>query len=105
MRRCLWGDLATACPVPRRCLRFFISSTFTDTQLERDALITVYPPLRELARRAGVSFYQPSEMRWGIRAEATARHETAAICMREIQRCQRDSSGLNYLLLLGEKYG
>lgn len=44
-------------------------------------------------------------MRWGIQASASDAHETSEICMSEISRCQKDSAGINYVLILGNKYG
>ena len=47
--------------------------------------------------------FEPSEMRWGIRNFAGDRHETSAICMAELRRCQEKSLGVNYVLILGNK--
>eukprot|EP00808_Paulinella_micropora_P006915 g38548.t1 len=89
-----------------RMIRPFISSTFTDTVEERNALIRdVYPFIAKYANRVGVQFIQPSEMRWGIRGFAAANHLTSSICMEEIARCQSQSRSLNYVLILGNKYG
>ena len=49
--------------------------------------------------------FHSSEMRWGIRSDASAAHETSDICMEEINRCQRESAGINFILILGNKYG
>lgn len=52
----IFGDILAKAPQFGRKLMAFLSSTFTDTQLERDLLITdVYPYLRELALLAGLS--------------------------------------------------
>ncbi|EGD81115.1 hypothetical protein PTSG_11152 [Salpingoeca rosetta] len=80
-------------------IRLFLSSTFTDTEVERNALIEdVYPYLKSLGQRLRVQVYQSSEMRWGIRSEASAAHETS-------ERCQQESSGLIYVLILANKCG
>jgi hypothetical protein len=60
--------------------------------------------LRSLCASLGLEFI-PSEMRWGIREEASNNHETSDICMAELGRCQQESLGVNYVLILGEKYG
>eukprot|EP00049_Salpingoeca_infusionum_P027758 m.34089 g.34089 ORF g.34089 m.34089 type:complete len:1644 (+) comp9734_c0_seq1:164-5095(+) len=87
-------------------VRLFLSSTFTDTELERNLLIDdVYPFLQKLGACVHVEVFPSSEMRWGIRSEASSSHQTSAICMEEIQRCQRESSGISYVLILGNKYG
>eukprot|EP00043_Microstomoeca_roanoka_P007886 m.76209 g.76209 ORF g.76209 m.76209 type:complete len:1687 (-) comp14015_c0_seq1:148-5208(-) len=86
--------------------RIFLSSTFTDTENERNIVIEdVYPYLKRFGQRVGVQVYQSSEMRWGIRSDASASHQTSEICMKEIRRCQDESSGINYVLILGDKYG
>ncbi|RHY39734.1 hypothetical protein DYB34_004388 [Aphanomyces astaci] len=83
----------------------FVSSTFTDTTSERNLLIAdVYPYLKRYAALLGLEF-SASEMRWGIRDEASNSHQTSAICMAELARCQTSSLGLNYVLILGNKYG
>ena len=45
------------------------------------------------------------EMRWGIRAEASAAHKTSEICMSELERCQRESQGFSYVFIGAQKYG
>ena len=45
-----------------------------------------------------------SEMRWGIRKEASDSHQTSDICMQEMERCQVDTAGgINYMLMCCEK--
>jgi hypothetical protein len=46
-----------------------------------------------------------AEMRWGIRKEAGDQHLTAEICMRELERCLRESLGLAYVFIATRKYG
>lgn len=94
-------SIAVSMPV----FRPFISSTFTDTALERDLMILLlYPFLGEYARLSKVSFFQPSEMRWGIGKSLEVKHLTSATCIAELYRCQQ-SQGLSYLLIVGDKYG
>jgi hypothetical protein len=84
---------------------FFLSSTFTDTEWERNLLISdVLPYLTELARKYGLEL-RLAEMRWGIREEASSEHQTSEICMNELERCQRESLGLFYVFLACQKYG
>ena len=58
--------------------------------------------LRDKALESGL-YFEPSEMRWGIRKFAGDRHETSDICMAELRRCQEKSLGVNYVLILGNK--
>eukprot|EP00056_Hartaetosiga_gracilis_P013517 m.224851 g.224851 ORF g.224851 m.224851 type:complete len:1709 (-) comp13855_c2_seq6:592-5718(-) len=92
--------------VKRPTIRLFLSSTFTDTEIERNVLIEdVHPFLRLVGQKLGVQVHQSSEMRWGIRSEASSSHQTSEICMKEIDRCKDDSSGVAYVLILGNKFG
>ena len=89
----------------KRVVRFFMSSTFTDTKWERDVFFAACVPLlRELCESRGLEF-QMSEMRWGINDTLSATHQTSETCMRELARCQRDSVAVNFVGLLGNKYG
>jgi hypothetical protein len=45
------------------------------------------------------------EMRWGIRSGPSAAHLTSEICMRELERCLRESVGLSYVFIGAQKYG
>ena len=44
-------------------------------------------------------------MRWGVRDENTLDHQTWVACKRELQRCYKESAGLFFLSLQGDKYG
>ena len=66
----------------------FISSTFTDTKVERDLFIDdVYPYLRQYYRKVGY-FFNVVDLRWGVREGATDEHETTDICSNELIRCR-----------------
>jgi hypothetical protein len=89
----------------KRIVSFLLSSTFTDTERERNFLISdVVPYLQEYARQVGFEF-RLVEMRWGIRKEASSAHQTSEICMAELERCQRESQGFSYVFLGCQKYG
>ncbi|EDO37261.1 predicted protein, partial [Nematostella vectensis] len=88
-----------------KIIRIFMSSTFTDTEEERNALMEkVYPKLKEFCKQKGYEF-QVVDMRWGVRDVATDLHETTDLCIREIRACQKISAGPNFITLLSEKYG
>lgn len=66
----------------------FVSSTFTDTRLERDLLMEdVYPYIRDYCREIGLTF-NVVDFRWGIRNTACNQHLSAEICLKEVQRCK-----------------
>jgi len=83
-------------------LLIFVSSTFTDTHIERDILMTdILPDLRKAAfGQVDVTFV---DMRWGIRDEGTLKHRTWIECSRELERCRQQSDGLFFISLQGNK--
>lgn len=58
---------------------------------------TVYPNLRAFCRDQGYEF-QVVDMRWGIRDEATNDHMTLQLCMKELEACQKLSTGPNFVV-------
>jgi len=89
----------------KRIVSLMLSSTYTDTEMERNLLVDdVVPFLQEYARKHGFEF-RLVEMRWGIRADASSRHETIEICVSELKRCMRESQGYYYVWLATQKYG
>ena len=76
LRGCLDQQVQALVLEPKkRCVTCFLSSTFTDTQYERDLLLDdVVPYLQEYARHCGFEF-RLVEMRWGIRHEASRAHK------------------------------
>ena len=66
----------------KRIVSCLLSSTFTDTESERNLLIAdVVPYLHEYARQRGFEF-RLVEMRWGIREEASRAHQRVRVCVR-----------------------
>ena len=105
LRTALGGDPTVSLRFYPRALKFFVSSTFTDTAAERNALIrTVYPKVRAQARARRIAF-EAAEMRWGIREEAGDDNLTEAFCLRKLEECRRESGGLFFLSLWADKYG
>ncbi|CAB3397348.1 unnamed protein product [Caenorhabditis bovis] len=94
-------------PKPQsKLVRVFTSSTFTDTTVERNALMEeVYPKLKEYCRETHGLDFQVVDMRWGVRDEATDDHMTTKLCINEIANCQRLSVGANFVVFLCQKYG
>ncbi len=88
-----------------RTFRIFVSSTFSDLKAERNALqARVFPCLREVAAAHGCRF-QVIDLRWGVSEEASLDQQTMAICLGEIERCQKVSPRPNFVVLLGDRYG
>ncbi|XP_077862132.1 NACHT domain- and WD repeat-containing protein 1-like [Saccoglossus kowalevskii] len=93
-------------PLRSRVVRIFTSSTFTDTSVERNALMQdVYPKLKDYCKSKYGLQFQVVDMRWGVRDEATDDHMTSQLCMDEIVGCQKVSVGPNFVTFLCQKYG
>ena len=89
----------------RPIIRLFVSSTFSDLKLERDALQQrVFPNLEQFCLKAGFQF-QAIDLRWGVSTEAGLDHRTMRICFEELRRSQEVSPEPNFLILLGNRYG
>lgn len=90
------GDGATA---ELREIRVFISSTFSDMQAERDALIRTFNMLAKEAAKRGVTL-SVVDLRWGVTPEESAHGEVLDICLKEIEKSKPFFIGL-----LGDNYG
>ena len=99
------GDYCTLPVEKSKLFAIFVSSTFTDTEEERNLLIEdVQPYFRDLCSLFGYEF-RFCEMRWGVREEASEDHQTVSLCMQELSRCQKESCGINFITFLCDKYG
>ena len=88
-----------------RIFKIFVSSTFVDFVVERQALHDrVWPRLRDFCRAHDADF-QAVDLRWGINQEAALDQRALPICLEELGRCQRLSPRPNLIILLGERYG
>ncbi|KAK3583746.1 hypothetical protein CHS0354_022778 [Potamilus streckersoni] len=104
-KKALQGDIDIECPTLANIVRIFTSSTFTDTKEERNYLmIDAYPRLKEFCQQLGYDF-QVVDMRWGVTNEATDDHMGTDLCLQELARCQKLSTGPNFVSLLSHKYG
>jgi NACHT domain- and WD repeat-containing protein len=87
-----------------RTFRLFVSSTFSDFRVEREALREwVFPRLRRYCESRGFSF-QAVDLRWGVSEEAGLDQRTIPICLEEARRC-RSYLQPHFLVLLGDRYG
>ncbi|XP_072123382.1 NACHT domain- and WD repeat-containing protein 1 [Mobula birostris] len=86
-------------------VRVFISSTFTDMCMERDALLDkAYPEVQAFCQKLGLIF-EVVDMRWGVPDTLTADHMSTEMCLREIESCQKVSVGPTFIALVGSRYG
>ena len=88
----------------RRYIRFFISSTFADMNLERDLLQRV---IKDLSAKYAVKGWQIEcvDLRWGITSEASFDNRTMRLCFNELDYCQKLSPKVNFIILSGQRYG
>ncbi len=85
-------------------IRFFISSTFADMELERNLLRDILTRLSAEYAKLGWQL-EYVDLRWGISREASLDNRTMSICLEELRRCQELSPKPNFILLLGNRYG
>jgi len=77
----------------RPVIRVFVSSTFSDLKLERDALARrVFPKLEQLCQTEGFQF-QAIDLRWGVSTEAGLDHRTMRIRFEATLTVEEDTSG------------
>jgi WD40 repeat protein/type II secretory pathway predicted ATPase ExeA len=85
--------------------RVFVSSTFGDMVDERRMLQDdVFPRLAAYCRERSALF-QAVDLRWGISPEAARDRRTMEICLGEVRRCREVSPALNFVALIGDRYG
>ena len=83
-----------------RRIRIFVSSTFSDMEEDRHALMThTWPELRRFCRERRVELTEV-DLRWGVTQDQSARRETLKLLLDEIRACRPFFVGL-----LGERYG
>jgi len=75
-----------------RKIAYFVSSTFRNTQIERD--------LDQFGLELEVK-----EMCWGISESLLSSHQTTSICMEELRKCLRTSISLSFVGVLSNRYG
>lgn len=87
-----------------KTFRLFISSTFSDFQVEREILQTkVFPDIKEYCSIKGYTF-QPIDLRWGVNNEAQLDQKALEMCIKEVQSCKTHDYP-NFLIMLGDRYG
>lgn len=88
----------------KKILRLFISSTFDDFSIERDALQNqVFPYISEICYQNGYQFF-PIDLRWGVSSEAQVDQKTLDICLKEVDKCISEPHP-DFLMLIGNRYG
>lgn len=89
--RVVRGDFSVLSFVKPPSYSIFLSSTFIDTQTERNAIMEfVKPRVEDVCKELNIDFHFV-DLRWGIRDNAANNHDTTQICMDEIRRCFESS--------------
>mgnify|MGYP003385325966 CR=1 FL=1 len=77
----------------------FLSSTFTDTQLEREILMDeILFPLRQQGSQFGIQVIF-MDMRWGVQDQNTLDHNTWNESAKGIEFCKEESMGIAFFSL------
>eukprot|EP01038_Epipyxis_sp_PR26KG_P004093 gene4093-5841_t len=91
--------------IPKWKLMVFVSSTFTDTVVERNIILEkILPRLKAVGLVKGIQVIFV-DMRWGVRDENTLDHKTWVECCRELFRCRSESAGIFFISLQSDKLG
>ncbi|KAK3612217.1 hypothetical protein CHS0354_039489 [Potamilus streckersoni] len=99
------GDMTDLPPLPKSIVKIFLSSTFSDMREERNMLAReVYPRLQKICAAQDLEF-QVVDMRWGVTDDSQNDHSVEKICLLEVENCQKDSLGPNFMLITGDRYG
>lgn len=78
-----------------------VSSTFTDTAVERNILMhRILPELRLMARQYTNINICLVDLRWGLKDSNTNDHLTWISCANEITRCRKESGGVFFISVL-----
>ncbi len=85
--------------IDNRQVRIFLSSTFSDMQKERDALIQMFETLKVEAAKRDVSL-SVVDLRWGVTDEEARTGKVISVCLNEIE-----NSHPFFIGILGNRYG
>ena len=91
--------------IKNKNIRLFISSTFADFTEERRILNEkVLPAVTQYCEERGFVF-QTVDLRYGVPLSASEDHTTMKICLEEVARCRNTGYYLNFLMMIGNRYG
>lgn len=85
--------------IENRQIRIFLSSTFSDMQEERDALIKTFNSLKVEANKRNVNL-SVVDLRWGVTDEEARTGKVISVCLNEIEH-----SHPFFIGMLGSRYG
>ena len=85
--------------IENREVRIFLSSTFSDMEAERSALVKLFNKLKLEAIRRNISL-SLLDLRWGVTSEESRTGKVLSVCLNEIE-----NSRPFFIGLLGSRYG
>ena len=85
-------------------IRFFVSSTFSDMERERDIIRAIFKELKPKYKNKGWQL-DLVDLRWGINPNEGLDNKTMSICLGEIEHCQTVSPKPNFIMLVGKHFG
>ena len=85
--------------IENRQIRIFLSSTFSDMQEERDALVKIFNSLKVEANKRNVNL-SVVDLRWGVTDEEARTGKVISVCLNEIEH-----SHPFFIGMLGSRYG
>ncbi len=85
--------------IPDQQLRIFLSSTFSDMQEERDALVKLFREMAVEGQRRGIDI-KLVDLRWGVTDDQRRTGRVISTCLQEI-----DNSRPFFIGLIGDRYG
>ncbi len=85
--------------IDNREVRIFLSSTFSDMQQERTALLKTFDTLKIEANRRNITL-SVVDLRWGVTEEESRSGKVLSVCLEEIEH-----SHPFFIGLLGSRYG
>ena len=85
--------------IEKREVRIFLSSTFSDMQQERTALLKTFDTLKIVANRRNITL-TVVDLRWGVTEEESRTGKVLSVCFKEIE-----NSHPFFIGILGSRYG
>lgn len=79
--------------IENRQIRVFLSSTFSDMEAERNALVKMFGRLKIEANRSNVELTS-IDLRWGVTEDEASNGKVLAVCLTEIEHSQPDPNNI-----------
>ncbi|XP_059150871.1 uncharacterized protein LOC131937445 isoform X2 [Physella acuta] len=99
------GAVEKKCPPDHTVVHLYIAAEVSDSDAERNMLQEVlYPRLRDLYRERGHEL-RVYDLQWGFKDVLSDDHGVPEVLRKSIARTQEAPFGINFMIILGEKFG